>query len=203
MTEKVLNINYYRQTTDMSCGAASAMMVCNAFEKLNSYSEGIELGIYAFLKGDIDGTTPSSLMNFLKGIGLNVTMFHNITKTNKYWIRFFKRYAMKMVKKTNSKAERSMLAMAEDFCDNTNRRVQKLSLNDYRKIIDEGKYICSTITINPDEGGTALHWVVINGYDETGFWVADPYFGYRHLSIANFQKLIDTAFGRLILAVSK
>jgi hypothetical protein len=47
------------------------------------------------------------------------------------------------------------------------------NLNNLRKSVDEGYY--SIINIAFDDSGRSGHYVLVTGYDETGFFVNDPW----------------------------
>ncbi len=190
------NLDAYEQTTPITCGAASALMVEHYF-KSTPMNRKKEHEIYSICNMEgLDGTHESAIALYLKKAGLEVRIVHERNDLLTYWDGI-----------DNATFEKAEKFYREKFVEAVENGVEsiisKIDANSFVEQLDDG-YIPIASVILPSG---VLHSLVLTGYakHENGvieFEVIDPIGNNHKVSNSELDTLISLPFGKVFVAAS-
>ena len=217
---KQLKVKFWRQRSSQTCGIASILMILDALKKIHYPTARMEAKLYDIIRQDSLGTLPTAMKSFLEKNDITADIYQSaLSDTQKALLESMdqqhdateneKAAIAAVVGKDKIDAA---MKMYHYFADNYLRhydpiekksvdfKVTDINFDLYRKLIDEGKFLV-VMTELPIMGTSVFHWILIYGYTDEGFLVADPASKKVHLKDAVLAPYVKTQVGQLFVAV--
>lgn len=167
-----LNIPFYQQGTEFTCGPSSLMMAMKTFNPKVDMSLSTELQIWReattiFMTSGHGGCGPHGLALSAWRRGYKAEMF--LSQADELFIDSVRSLEKKKVMKLVHKD-------FEKKISETNIKVhrKRLTLQDLKDILAKGGIPIVLITTYHFNSGRAPHWVVITAYDDSFVYIHDP-----------------------------
>ncbi|MBU1319984.1 MAG: GNAT family N-acetyltransferase/peptidase C39 family protein [candidate division Zixibacteria bacterium] len=167
-----LNIPYYAQTLDFTCGSACLMMALKHFKPLLEFTRVMEMRIWKeatliFMMSGYSGTSPYGLslsavtrnVNCRMIISMDTTPMLRSVRTPK------KREVMKIVH-SDMKKQAKKLGVSTMVCD--------YGVEEIMSALFRGTIPIALISTYRLTGDQVPHWVVITGFDKDNIYIHDP-----------------------------
>ncbi|MCK5547581.1 MAG: peptidase C39 family protein [Thermoplasmata archaeon] len=167
-----LQVPFYRQKMDFTCGPACLMMAMKYFDKRTKMNRRLEMDIWreANLE-EMWGTVryglalaahkrgfPVKIINSGRGMGYAEVVSETRKEIIKKWVKFF-------------------FKELKDRCSEANIKeiIKNFGVDEIRKILKAGAI--PIVLINPKflTGEDIAHWIVVKGFDKNHFYINNPY----------------------------
>jgi len=168
---KKLNVPFYEQTLDFTCGPACLMMAMRYFDKTIKMDLNLELDIWreANLVG-IRGSSRYGLALAAHRRGFHTKIINN-TRDMGY---------VEIVKDIRENVDIEMLNFffkdikKRSVKANIKETIKDIGVEDIRNTLDEGALPIVLVTAKYFSGEDLAHWILIKGYDTKHFYINNP-----------------------------
>ena len=170
---KLRNVQYYQQTTEFTCGAASLMMAMNSLNKKVKINQQLEMKLWReattiFMLSGHGGCGPRGLALAAKRRGFDVDIYLS-TKDFLF-----------LDSVRDPKKKEVMKLVQKDFDDEVKKQKikiknKKVSFELVAKLAKEGVVPIVLISSYSLTGTKTPHWIVISGVDDSFLYFHDPY----------------------------
>jgi len=183
-----LNVPYYKQTTEFTCGPACVLMTLKYFNPKTKVSRNLELEIWR--ETNLIGTKGASIYGlslFLLKRGLKTTAMHKKSAIFQTAVKRQKdrEVVLFTVKELLKRAKKSGLKII----------YKNPSFEEIRKVISKKEIPIFMIHMGLIHKINAFHWVIITGIENDKIWLNDPYppKGKKNLelSLEEFTKILN------------
>lgn len=167
-----LNVPYYQQGTDFTCGPACLMMAIKAFTPKSKLNLSAELQIWReattiFMTSGHGGCGPLglSLAAWKRGLSPELYLSHS-GPLFKNSVRSLDK--KKIIELVHKDFEKKIIETKIPI------HRKRLTLTDLRSILDEGGIPIVLITTYHFDNNRAPHWVLVTAFDENFVYIHDP-----------------------------
>lgn len=167
-----IDVPYYAQTLDFTCGSASLMMALKYFNPLSPFNRTMEMRIWKeatliFMMSGYSGTDPYGLSLAAVNRGLNCRLIISLDYTPMLRsVRTPKKREVMKIVHGDMKKQAKKLGVSAMVCD--------YGVEEVISALFRGSIPIALISTYRLTGDQVPHWVVITGFDRDNIYIHDP-----------------------------